>query len=83
MPPETSYPALQGLRIASFRQHPCIVIALQHHGIAGIEHGHHMWCDMARIRQHTQSPGAIAEDELHWLAGIVRNRKRMDADIAD
>ena len=83
MAPESAYPVLQRLRILASRQHLCIVIALQHQGITGIQHGHHMRRDMARIGQYAQPPGAIGENKLHRLAGIVWNRKRMHANIAD
>jgi hypothetical protein len=38
---------------------------------------------MPRIRQHTEPPCAIGENELNRFAGIVGNREWMHADIAD
>jgi hypothetical protein len=37
---------------------------------------------MTGIRQYAQALGAVAQNELHGLAGVMRYRKRFDQDIA-
>lgn len=74
----TAYPLFQSSRISAGLQHPDIMIAFEHQRGAATKHFHDMGGDMAGIGEYTQPMLAIGENKLHWLARIVRHRKRLD-----
>ena len=78
-----AYPLLEHPGVAPFRQHLNIVVAFKHQCVASTQH----FCDVPRdaacVGKNAEFVVSIGKHKLHRLTRIMRDRKRMDLQLAD
>src|SRR5690606_5616702 len=77
------YPLLEPGGIIAGCQHLGIVIAFQHKRVAEVQGRFNMGCRATGIREHAQAPPSITEYELRRFLRVMRDRIRLDLDVAD
>ena len=74
---------LERIGIVAVLEHLEIVVAFEHQRVAAGQARLDVGGRHAEVRQHAESPRAVADHVLHGLAGVVRDGDRLDRERVD